>query len=552
MIIAVPMASKEEAMKNMNRWMLCLLAVFLLVHLFVESQVLPCNAETKLIASDAVASDNFGYSASINGDTLVVGAYGDEGNTGSAHVFKRSGSGWVEVAKLTADDAAPSDLFGVAVSINSDTLVVGAPLDDNGRGSAYVFKYDGTAWAQVAKLIADDGAPYDYFGISVAISGDTIVAGAYGDSWYMGSAYVFTYDGTSWAQVAKLTAGDGGSYDFFGMSVCINGETIVIGAPGDGASAGSAYVFRNDGTDWVRIQKIEAAGGESMDSFGTSISVSGDTMVIGAPGDAASVGAAYVFKDDGVAWGQVKKLTATDGASPDYFGYSVSIDGDMLVVGAYGDESNTGSGYLFKYDGTTWAEAEKLLAGDAAPSDFFGVSISISGGTAVIGAFGDEGSAGAAYVFEVGEVPPVDPELEVYVDIKPGSCVNPFNPKSLGVLPVAVLGTADFDVTTVDPASIRFSREGVEGDVPAVRWGYGDVAKPLQCEKAECDGSEGDGYVDLKLKFKTQKLVKTLQLWDVAGQTVTLTLTGNLKEEFGGTPFTGQDSIKVLRKKKKH
>jgi len=367
----------------------------------------------------------------------------------------------------------------------------------------------------------------------------------------MGSAYVFTYDGTTWAQVAKLTAGDGGSYDFFGMSVCISGETIVIGAPGDGASAGSAYIFRNNGTDWVKIQKILAADGETMDSFGTSVSLGGDTIAIGAPGDAAGIGAAYVFKDDGAAWVQVKKVIATDGASPDYFGYSVSISGDTLVVGAYGDEGYTGSAYVFRYDGTTWDKVEKLLAGDSAPSDLFGVSVSISGGTAVIGAPGDEGSTGAAYVFEVGEVPPVDPEVEVYVDIKPGSCVNPFNPKSKGVLPVAVLGTDDLDVKTIDPATIRFSREGIEGGVAPIRWGYGDVAKPLQCEKAECDGSQGDGYVDLKLKFKTQELVKTLQLWDVAGQTVILTLSGNLKEEFGGTPFTGQDSIKVLGKKKK-
>jgi hypothetical protein len=138
------------------------------------------------------------------------------------------------------------------------------------------------------------------------------------------------------------------------------------------------------------------------------------------------------------------------------------------------------------------------------------------------------------------------PEIGVSVDIKPGSCPNSFDVKSKGVLPVAVLGTMDFDVTTIDPGSIRLTREPVDCFVQPIRWSYEDVATPFEGELCDCHDLNGDGYMDLTLKFDTQELVSCLALEEVAGETIPLTLTGNLKEEDGGTPITGEDCLRIL------
>ncbi|MGI8758559.1 MAG: Calx-beta domain-containing protein, partial [Acidimicrobiales bacterium] len=215
--------------------------------------------QAKLTAIDAAAGDRFGRSVAVSGDTAVVGAYLDDDafagtDSGSAHVFTRTGTTWAQQAKLTAIDAAAGDRFGRSVAVSGDTAVVGAPFDDptdTDSGSAYVFTRTGATWAEQAKLTAADGAADDHFGRSVAVSGDTAVVGAHFDDdddagTDSGSAYVFTRTGTTWAQQAKLTAADAAAYDYFGYSVAVSGDTAVVGARGDddaGLDSGSAYVF---------------------------------------------------------------------------------------------------------------------------------------------------------------------------------------------------------------------------------------------------------------------------------------------------------------------
>jgi hypothetical protein len=214
--------------------------------------------QVKLTASDAVAGDEFGNSVALSGNTAVVGAtmpgsdeIGPSGN-GSAYVFTRTGTTWTEQAKLTASDAAVRDHFGRSVAVTGNTAVVGADLDDDAgisSGSAYVFTRTGTTWTEQAKLTASDAAAEDRFGNSVALTGNTAVIGAYrgGDAGIRGgSAYVFTRIGTTWTQQSKLTAGDAARDDYFGFSVALSGNTAVIGSRGDdeaGFSGGSAYVF---------------------------------------------------------------------------------------------------------------------------------------------------------------------------------------------------------------------------------------------------------------------------------------------------------------------
>jgi hypothetical protein len=412
----------------------------------------------KLTADDGAATDHFGVSVSIDGDTMVIAAHSDDDkgdNSGSAYVYTRDTAGdlasnWTQVAKLTAGDGAVNDRFGYSVSIDGDTMVIGAYQDDDkgdSSGSAYVYTRDtagdlASNWTQVAKLTAGDGAAIDLFGYSVSIDGDTVVIGAWkdddkGDS--SGSAYVYTRDtagdlASNWTQVAKLTAGDGAVNDVFGYSVSIDGDTVVIGAHYDddkGLNSGSAYVYTRDtagdlASNWTQVAKLTADDGAADDYFGRSVSIDGSTVVIGAHYDddkGSNSGSAYVFARDTAGdlasnWTQIAKLTADDRAVNDNFGYSVSIDGDTMVIGAWNDDDkglNSGSAYVFTRDtagelASNWTQVDKLNATDGAAGDEFGYSVSIDGDTIVIGARldNDKGSAsGSAYVFSI-HFPPCD------------------------------------------------------------------------------------------------------------------------------------------------
>ena len=242
-------------------------------------------------------------------------------------------SGGIAQVKLTAIDARAGDTFGNSVAVDGDTIVAGAPEDSSSRGSAYVFVRNGATWARQAKLTASDGAAGDLFGAAVAVSGDTIVVGAHGDDGvgplpYIGegSAYVFVRNGTTWTEQAKLTPSDGGSGVLFGNRVTVDGDTIVAGAQGDddaGMASGAAYVFVRNGATWTEQAKLTAADGAGADFFGVSVAVSGDTVVAGARGDSdvgTASGSAYVFVRNGATWTQQAKLTASDAAANDLFG----------------------------------------------------------------------------------------------------------------------------------------------------------------------------------------------------------------------------------------
>ncbi len=374
----------------------------------------------KLTADDGGAGDEFGRSVAVSGNTIIVGADGsnDSGeNSGSAYVFVHSGAGWSQQAKLTADDAAALDIFGYSVSISGDTAIVGAPWDDDkgdGSGSAYIFVRSGTAWSQQAKLTASDGAASDWFGYSVAISGDTAIVGAYGDDDngdLSGAAYIFTRTGTAWSQQAKLTPGDGAGGDQFGCFVAIDGDTVIVGAYGDddkGNDSGAAYAFVRAGTSWSQQAKLTAIDGAALDSLGTTVDISGDTAVISAHGDddcGDGSGSAYVFVRNGTSWSQQARLTPNDGATLDAFGFA-AVSGDTVIVGAHNDDDkgdSSGSAYIFTRNETSWSQEAKLTAGDGAAGDHFGWSVALSGGTAAVGALddGDYGaSSGSAYVYE--------------------------------------------------------------------------------------------------------------------------------------------------------
>ena len=375
--------------------------------------------DRKLTAGDGLSGDKFGESVSVSGDRIVVGVPNHDADesthqTGAVYVFEKNSDGeWSQTAKLAASDAAAESYFGRGVSVSGDRIVAGAYGENGYTGAAYVFEKNSDGeWSQTAKLAASDAAAESYFGRGVSVSGDRIVAGAYGENGHRGAVYVFEKNSDGeWSQSQKLTASDSKEGDCFGYSVSVSGDRVVAGARCRDAFRGTAYVFeRNSDGTWSQTN-LTAGDGVAGDGFGTRVSVSGERVIVGAYGNsdgAIDSGAAYVFErnSDGT-WSQTK-LTASDAAAYDHFGMSVSLSGTRAVVGAIWDDdggSKSGAAYVFeKNSDGEWSEVRKLVAGDAAEEDAFGYSVSVSGDRTVVGApdrdSGENYMTGAAYVYD--------------------------------------------------------------------------------------------------------------------------------------------------------
>lgn len=327
-------------------------------------------------------------------------------------------------ATLAASDGAPKDTFGCSVSVSGGLGLVGAEVDDekgSASGSAYVFRNLDTATGhltQSLKLTASDGAANEFFGNSVSVSGSLGLVTAYNDAFYTGAAYIFrdldTATGTI-TENAKLVASDGVASDRFGTSSSLSGSIALIGAPR--GNSGAAYIFRNLDTATGTINenlKLIASDGAVGDYFGTSVSLNGGTGLVGAYLDddkGTNSGSAYLFRNLDTATGtlnQSLKLNASDGAADDYFGFSVSHDGSLGLVGAYSDDdrgSASGSAYVFRDLDTasgSVTQSAKLTASDGAAGDNFGYFVSLSGSAGLVGAPFDNakgGASGSAYLF---------------------------------------------------------------------------------------------------------------------------------------------------------
>ncbi len=320
----------------------------------------------------------------VNGD----GSNNSASGAGAAYVFVRSGNTWSQQAYLKANNSGGSDNFGWSAAVAGDTIVIGAPYEASnattvngdgsnnsfsGAGAAYVFVRSGTTWSQQAYLKANNSRGGAIFGSSVAVAGDTVVVGASQESSNAaraGAAYVFVRSGTMWSQQAYLNANNSGVADEFGTSVAVAGDTVVVGAygedsnattvNGDGSNdsfstAGAAYVFVRSGSSWSQQAYLKANNSGAGDQFGWSVAVAGDTVVVGAPYEASNAtsvngdgnnnnanlaGAAYVFVRSGSSWSQQAYLKANNSGSHDQFGFSVAVSSDTVVAGAPYEASN--------------------------------------------------------------------------------------------------------------------------------------------------------------------------------------------------------------------
>ncbi|PKA25849.1 hypothetical protein CH381_13215 [Leptospira sp. mixed culture ATI2-C-A1] len=388
------------------------------------------ETQAYLKASNADANDGFGYSVDISGDTIVVGAAGESSNqttitngnsasadnsatsSGAAYVFQRTGSTWAQEAYIKAPNTETTDFFGTAVAIDGNTILVSAIQEDSNQititngptasidnsasssGAVYVFQRTGSTWVQQAYIKPPNAEANDQFGISLSISGDTIVVGAFNEASnqttitngtsasannsaaFAGAAYVFQRSGTSWAQQAYLKASNIEANDRFGTSVSISGDTIVVGSGFEdsnqttitnGATAstdntasasGAAYVYRRTGSTWAEEAYLKAPNADANDQFGNAVAIDGDTIVVGAfseasnqtaitngttassDNSAALAGAAYVFQRTGSTWSHQAYLKPPNLGADDRFGNAVAIEGNTILVSSIFEDNN--------------------------------------------------------------------------------------------------------------------------------------------------------------------------------------------------------------------
>ncbi|MFQ5401745.1 MAG: choice-of-anchor Q domain-containing protein, partial [Anaerolineae bacterium] len=410
-------------------------------------------------------------------------------NSGAVYVFTFNGKLWSQQAYIKASNTEANDLFGATVAISGDTLVVGAPDEDSsatgvdgnqadnsadGSGAAYVFARSNGVWTQQAYLKASNTEAGDEFGYSVAISGDTILIGArHEDSGATGvggnqsdnsakdsgAAYVFTRSGVTWSQQAYLKASNTDSLDYFGCSVTASGDTVAVGACGENSiatgvggnqndnsaiGAGAVYVYTRSGAAWSQQAYVKASNTDPFDFFGVAVALSGDTLAVGAneensnakgidgnqaDNSANDSGAAYVYTRSGATWSHQTYIKAFNTEAGDLFGRSLALDGDILVVGAYQEDSastgvngnmannaanEAGAAYVYTRSNGVWTQGAYLKASNTEVLDYFGRAVGVSGDTVAVGADGEDSGAtgvdgnqnnnsvmgsGAAYVF---------------------------------------------------------------------------------------------------------------------------------------------------------
>lgn len=329
--------------------------------------------ETKLTAPDAFLDQQYGRAVAIDGRFAVIGAPADPAGSdglGSAYVYVRTDSGWQFQQKLTAPDVTSQSFFGISVATDGDTIVVGAPGDTNAghaSGAAYVFQRSLDHWFFIRKLIGSESSANDSFGLSVAVDGNTIVCGAFGNSpsntLPVGSAFVFTLIDNHWQETQKLSASDASEGNSFGGTVAMDGNTLIVGAIGNSQFAGAVYVFEFDGSSWTEQEKLMSHDATPRVFFGYRLGISGETIVVASEGRADNpieFSAAYIFRRTPSGWHQQKRIT-TDDVVVDgrveimgRFGLTVAVSGDTVVVGSPNDPTLayfSGSAYIYRRNG---------------------------------------------------------------------------------------------------------------------------------------------------------------------------------------------------------
>jgi hypothetical protein len=379
-------------------------------------------AASKLRPNDASGGASFGYGVAFSSDgtTAIVGGPKDAGGVGAAWVFVRSGATWTQQgAKLTAKGERGPGAFGQSVALSADgsTALVGSPQDAIPIGAAWVFVRSGSTWTQQAKLIGSKPGPtvQDGLGISVALSGDgnTALVGAENYNDTVGAAFAYRRTGSSWSRFGKILTGalEVGKGQF-GTSVALSadGTTAAIGAPGDAESTGAVWIYAFGKTGWTtQSPKLTSGSAAAPQNFGCSaaLSAKGETALVGACRDGSGAGAAYVFTRAGTTWKATPaKLAPAGETGLGLFGSSVALSaaGTTALVGAPFDATGTGRAWTFRRSGSAWKQGTRLSASAPTGASAFGWGVGLTGDgkTALVGGPNDGAGIGAAWLARLG------------------------------------------------------------------------------------------------------------------------------------------------------
>jgi len=334
----------------------------------------PVWAESQRIApSDSQAGDDFGKAIAMSGSTALVGAPWHDSGWGAAYVFVRSGSSWAEQQKLVPKNQQSSDLLGTAVALDSDTALV---TTYRWSAGASVFVRSGSTWTEQQKLFPGDGGPGGGFGVSAALSGDTAIVGQANQQTKTapGAAYVFVRSGSTWTEQQKLVPDDSADWDQFGIAVALSGDTALVGAWAPFTNTGAVYVFTRSGSVWTQQQKLSASDAAAGDEFGTAIAIDGDTSIVAGQGH-------YVLVRSGTTWSEQQKLLP--GGAQVWPGLAVALAGDTALGGGFDDSQ--GTAFVFERTGTTWTEQQALVP-VGSDTWSFGRSVALQPGFALVGA----------------------------------------------------------------------------------------------------------------------------------------------------------------------
>ncbi len=490
----------------------------------VGSQVLTegnfvINSSNLIRPTGLGSQDQFATSIALDHNTAFFGAPGGPSGTGkgAAYIANRATAWATTTQKLIAPDGANGHRFGQAVAVDGSWAVVGA----EGAGAAYVYELINSTWTYRQKLVASPNIPGNFFGAAMAISGTQLFIGAYGDTSYIGKVFVFNYNGSSWVQTQILSAPDGANYDFFGSALAVSGNNLVVGAYGNdepgGTNFGSAYLYNFDGTLWLYQQRLQAPDAGSGDNFGESVDIDDGNLVIGASRDddrGSNAGAAYVFNRSGNTWNFHSKLTGSDSVAGNWFGTSITIKGNVLVVGSpnWGDTDGVtkrGALYPFLFVGNVWQAQPKLLppAPWGSYDDNFGNAVVINadqiiGGAKMADWLGN--ATGDAYIYNYAAPTPI----LTFTLTAPASTGGTITP--IGVTTVNEGATQTYIFTpntnygishllidnTTQPATTTHTFSNIQANhtVSAVFVPYGGPGGAEPCSITNIDGSSRRGF----------------------------------------------------------
>ena len=457
------------------------------------------NEASKTVAPERGERDYFGAAVAIFGDFAIIGSTFDSKNyagndslkaAGSAYIYKRNNLGsWEKDTKITPNQRTADDRFGTKVAISGDYAAVSSTyqaydIQENNfkkqSGAVYIYDYSlRGVWIQIQKVVASDRNSDDFFGGAIAMSGNYLVVGAGGEDEDAnggnrvegsGSAYIFerNQDGF-WVEIQKIVASDRAHANFFGGSISISGDYIIVGTDrvdddiaGENTfnEAGAAYIFeKNQAGFWIEKQKIVASDRYTKDYFGRSVSIFGNHAIVGAPSEdddandmntVLDAGSAYIFERDGSGnWTEQQKIVASDRGTKHWFGTQVGITNNHAVVSSFGHGGDAGAAYVFKHDGSgNWTETQLIKSSDGVENDWFGNSMAISENRIIAGATGQAfdatgenklRSAGAAYIFEAIPTAAIGNELEA-------NNVQVFPNPATQIITIKLAGNSEFQI----------------------------------------------------------------------------------------------------------